>query len=70
MVNNDFTLEENIDVISLPGHTPGILGLMVHLKNEGTFIFPMDAVYTEQNYGPPSKMSGIVYDLYFICSVS
>jgi hypothetical protein len=35
---------------------------MVHLRNSGTMIFPMDAVYTEKNYGPPVKMSGIVYD--------
>jgi glyoxylase-like metal-dependent hydrolase (beta-lactamase superfamily II) len=61
-VDNDFEFTKNIEIITLPGHTPGILGLMVHLENDGTLIFPMDAVYTEKNYGPPVKMSGIVYD--------
>ncbi len=61
-VDEDFEFAENIEIITLPGHTPGILGLVAHLKNEGTLIFPMDALYTEQNYGPPVKMSGIVYD--------
>jgi N-acyl homoserine lactone hydrolase len=61
-VDNDFEFVENVEVITLPGHTPGVLGLMVHLDREGTVIFPMDAVYTEENYGPPVKISGIVYD--------
>jgi glyoxylase-like metal-dependent hydrolase (beta-lactamase superfamily II) len=61
-VTGDYSLNKNIQLISLPGHTPGILGLMVHLPNEGTLIFPSDALYTKENYGPPVKMSGIVYD--------
>jgi glyoxylase-like metal-dependent hydrolase (beta-lactamase superfamily II) len=62
LVDDDFELAKGIEIITLPGHTPGILGLMAHLRNSGTMIFPMDAVYTEKNYGPPVKMSGIVYD--------
>jgi glyoxylase-like metal-dependent hydrolase (beta-lactamase superfamily II) len=61
-VDGDTRLSEGIELISLPGHTPGILGLMVHLEKEGTLIFPSDALYTQDNYGPPTKMSGIVYD--------
>ncbi len=61
-IDSDYNLNDNIKLISLPGHTPGILGLMVHLENEGTLIFPSDALYTEKNFGPPTKMSGIVYD--------
>ncbi len=62
LIDKDYSLNTKIKLISLPGHTPGILGLMVHLENEGKLIFPSDAVYTEENYGPPTKMSGIVYD--------
>jgi len=62
LVDNDFEFAKNIELVTLPGHTPGILGLIVHLENEGTLIFPMDAIYTEKNYGPPAKLSGIVYD--------
>jgi N-acyl homoserine lactone hydrolase len=61
-VDRDIRLSDGIELISLPGHTPGILGLIVHLKDEGTLIFPSDALYTRENYGPPTKMSGIVYD--------
>jgi N-acyl homoserine lactone hydrolase len=61
-VDADTRFSDGIELISLPGHTPGILGLMVHLKNEGTLIFPSDALYTQENYGPPTKMSGIMYD--------
>jgi len=61
-IDSDYSLSDNIKLISLPGHTPGVLGLMVHLKNEGTLIFPSDALYTQENYGPPTKLSGIVYD--------
>jgi N-acyl homoserine lactone hydrolase len=60
-VEGDCKLADGVELLSLPGHTPGLLGLMVHLK-EGTFIFPADALYTQENYGPPTKMSGIVYD--------
>lgn len=70
LIDKDTRLTKNIELISLPGHTPGVLGLMVHLENEGTLIFPMDAVYTKENYGPPAKMSGIVYDsLSFLKSI-
>ncbi|HSV49097.1 MAG TPA: N-acyl homoserine lactonase family protein [Candidatus Acidoferrales bacterium] len=61
LVNGDCKLADGVELVSLPGHTPGLLGLMVHLK-EGTFIFPADALYTQENYGPPTKMSGIIYD--------
>ncbi len=70
-VDCDFELTKNIDLICLPGHTPGILGLMVHLENEGTLIFPADALYTQKNYGPPVKMSGIIYDsIAFVDSIN
>jgi glyoxylase-like metal-dependent hydrolase (beta-lactamase superfamily II) len=62
LVDGDLKLVDGVELISLPGHTPGLLGLMVHLKQEGTLIFPSDALYCKENYGPPTKMSGIVHD--------
>ncbi len=62
LVDEDFELVPGVEVITLPGHTPGILGIIVHLEKEGTLIFPQDALYTRENYGPPAKASGIVYD--------
>ncbi len=62
LVTHDFFLTPEIEVITLPGHTPGLLGLVVHLKQEGVLIFPQDCLYTAANYGPPIKQAGIVAD--------
>lgn len=62
LVEEDFEFAKGIEVITLPGHTPGVLGLVLHLENEGTLIFPQDCIYTKENYGPPAKGSGIMYD--------
>lgn len=61
LVDEDFELTKGVEVICLPGHTPNLLGLVVHLDG-GTVILPQDAVYTEEIYGPPAKMSGFLYD--------
>jgi glyoxylase-like metal-dependent hydrolase (beta-lactamase superfamily II) len=62
LVEKDSVLFPGIEVVTLPGHTAGLLGTVVHLKEEGTLIFPSDAVYTKANYGPPVRASGLVYD--------
>ncbi len=62
LVENDRELAAGVRLISLPGHSYGVLGLVVELKRDGVLIFPSDAVYTRANYGPPAKLSGIVYD--------
>jgi glyoxylase-like metal-dependent hydrolase (beta-lactamase superfamily II) len=61
LIDNDFELMPGIDIINLPGHTPGLLGLIVKL-NSGTYILPQDCIYSSEIYGPPAKMSGLVYD--------
>lgn len=61
LVSTDFVLAPGIEVINLPGHTPGVLGLVVHLQS-GTYILPSDAVYTPANYGLPAKLAGSFYD--------
>lgn len=61
-MEKDFELVQGVEIITLPGHTPGLLGIVVHCKQAGTLIFPQDAVYTRENYGPPAKASGIMFD--------
>lgn len=61
LVEDDFVLAPGVEIINLPGHTPGILGLVVHLEG-GTYILPQDCVYTQEIYGPPAKASGLLYD--------
>lgn len=62
LVDNDRELAGGIKLITLPGHSYGVLGLVVETKKDGVLVFPSDAVYTKANYGPPAKLSGIVYD--------
>ena len=62
LVDKDFELIPGVEVVCLPGHAPDVLGLVVHLPKSGTFIFPMDAVYTKEIYGPPAKASGLVFN--------
>ncbi|MBQ8319924.1 MAG: N-acyl homoserine lactonase family protein [Clostridia bacterium] len=62
LVEKDFELFKGVEVICLPGHSPGVLGLVVHTEKSGTLIFPMDAVYTKEIYGPPAKASGLVFN--------
>ncbi len=61
LIKGDQEIVEGIEAIELPGHTPAVLGLLVHLEKE-VVIFPSDAVYTSKNYGPPSIAPGIIYD--------
>lgn len=44
-----------------PGHSYGMLGLLVELERDGTFLLAADAIYTADHLGPPAKMAGIAY---------
>ena len=61
LVDHDIDIARGVRLLNLPGHTPGLLGVMVRLEG-GTVILPQDAVYTEEIYGPPAKGSGFLYD--------
>lgn len=61
LVEDDQNLAEGLHLVTLEGHTPGILGLVAELESQ-TYIFPSDAVYTSKNYGPPAVFPGIIYD--------
>lgn len=51
-LSQDETLFPGVRLLSLPGHTPGLLGMAVSAGGK-TLLFPSDAVYTADNYGPP-----------------
>ncbi len=61
-VDRDFEIAKGVNVIVLPGHTPGVLGMVIELEKEGTLIFPGDAVGTAENYGPPVRPPATLYD--------
>ena len=56
------SLAEDIEIIWLPGHTIGTLGVMVHLENSGTIIFTSDAINAEENIYPETRLSAVFYD--------
>ncbi|MGN0371200.1 MAG: N-acyl homoserine lactonase family protein [Enterocloster sp.] len=45
-----------------PGHTFGMMGLLVSLKESGNFLLVSDCVNTSLNYGPPIRFPGLAYD--------
>lgn len=46
-----------------PGHTWGMLGLLVELKNSGNILLISDAIYTSKHLGPPEILPGILSDI-------
>ncbi len=45
-----------------PGHTFGMMGMLVALKNTGNVILASDAINTSTNLGPPIQFPGLAYD--------
>lgn len=62
LFTEDFELVPGVRIINLPGHTIGHAGIMVTLPNTGNLLFPMDALYSRANYGPPARIAGGAYD--------
>lgn len=58
-IDRDEELFPGVEVVTLPGHSPCVLGLILHLSS-GVFIFTSDAVHERRNYNghPP----GALYD--------
>jgi N-acyl homoserine lactone hydrolase len=51
VINRDrATLAEDLTLVHLPGHTPGLLGVILHLDEAGTVILAGDQVYVRENY--------------------
>ncbi|MED0660414.1 MULTISPECIES: AhlS family quorum-quenching N-acyl homoserine lactonase [Bacillus] len=56
-------LAEDVTLLNFgSGHAWGMLGLHVQLPGTGGIILASDAVYSAENYGPPIKVPGIIYD--------
>lgn len=59
LVDQDQPLCEGIDLILLKGHTPAVMGMVLHLES-GAVIFPSDAIGSQSNYN--GRYPGIIYD--------
>lgn len=56
-------LLNGITILNLgPGHSYGMLGLLVDFQNAGKIIIASDAIYTSENVGPPVKLPGNMLD--------
>ncbi|MBN6185627.1 N-acyl homoserine lactonase family protein [Aneurinibacillus sp. BA2021] len=61
--DQEVPLVEGIKIVNFgPGHAWGMLGLHVELPGTGGILLASDAVYSAENYGPPVKTPGIIYD--------
>ena len=58
LIDRDFELLPGIGIVNLPGHTNGLLGMVLHTEKDGVLIFPQDAVFCEESYGPPARLPG------------
>ena len=55
LVDGDGTeLLPGITLHSLPGHTPGQMGMLVQLEHSGPVLLTSDAMYLHETYGPPA----------------
>ncbi|MCD8369680.1 MAG: N-acyl homoserine lactonase family protein [Clostridiales bacterium] len=45
-----------------PGHTFGMMGLLIELEESGNYILASDCINTGTNYGPPVRFPGLAYD--------
>ena len=61
-IEEDTVLADGVELITMEGHSPGMLGLVVHLPKTGTWLFPSDAILDRRNWGPPPHVPGRIYD--------
>lgn len=63
LIYGDQELMKGLHVVSLPGHTPGTIGLLLQLDHTGWVLLTDDAMYTHETYGPPAVGTPITWDL-------
>lgn len=63
LVYGDQEIMKDVWVVSLPGHTPGTMGLLVKLERTGWVLLTTDAMYLHESYGPPPVGTPITWDV-------
>lgn len=66
-IDRDEELFPGVEVVLLPGHTPGVMGLVLHLDS-GTVIFTSDAANVQANYDGIAP-GGVMDSMGFLASV-
>lgn len=62
LLSEDIHLAEGLDLFIQRGHTPGVIGMRIETEENGTFLFCSDACYSPYNFGPPTRLPGLVMD--------
>lgn len=57
----DQQILKDVWLLSLPGHTPGTMGLLTKLDHTGWVLLTSDALYTHDSYGPPAVGTPITW---------
>lgn len=58
----EYELLPGVKLVHLPGHTPGLMGMVIELAHSGTAVLTSDALYRHESYGPPLIGSQTVWD--------
>ena len=61
-ISGDQEILQDLWLHSLPGHTPGSMGLSARLNASGWMMLLSDALYSHHGYGPPAVGSPIVWN--------
>jgi glyoxylase-like metal-dependent hydrolase (beta-lactamase superfamily II) len=63
LLYGDQEILKGVQVLSLPGHTPGTTGVLLQLDRTGSVLLTDDAMYTHDTYGPPAVGTPMTWDL-------
>ena len=58
----EYELLPGVRLVHLPGHTPGLMGMLIELAHSGTVMLTTDAMYRHETYQPPCVGSPTVWD--------
>ncbi|MEA2252947.1 MAG: N-acyl homoserine lactone hydrolase [Solirubrobacteraceae bacterium] len=59
VVHGDPEILPGVQLLSLPGHSKGLMGMLVHTEGSGSILFASDAIYHHEAYGPPPVGTGV-----------
>ncbi|MDE0189151.1 MAG: N-acyl homoserine lactonase family protein [bacterium] len=52
-VEGDLDLIPGVRILEVPGHTPGTIAMAVDMANDRNLLFASDAIFMQENIGPP-----------------
>lgn len=59
----DFEFADGVTILNFgAGHARGMLGLLLDLPETGHVLIASDTIYCAENFGPPTKPAGVIYD--------